>query len=195
MLSKFLYSYKIVSSPTLHNEFLKALQSLPKEYDSASYQRIIDMFGTHYTTGVELGGKMKAVTAIRTCKAAMNGLSDTAVKDCLDVEASGTYNSVTLSAEFKHCQELKKKMSTEENFSSMFNERESEIRGGKISGEDLLFSSNSQPDSLNQWLDSLKTIPDVVTYTLQPLHSVLNNTHPASEGLKTAVENYLRATA
>ncbi|XP_017543430.1 perforin-1-like [Pygocentrus nattereri] len=189
------YSYKIASSPPLHREFLQALQSLPREYDSDSYQGIIDMFGTHYTTGVYLGGKMKAVTAIRTCKAAMNGLSDTAVKDCLDVEASGTHNGVTLSTEFKHCQALKKKMSTDEKFSSMFNERQTEIVGGNINGEDLLFSRNSHPNSLNQWLDSLKTIPDVVTYTLHPLHSVLNKNHPARNGLKKAVENYIRNNA
>ncbi|XP_036421370.1 perforin-1-like [Colossoma macropomum] len=189
------YSYKIASSPPLHHEFLQALQSLPKQYDSHAYQSIIDMFGTHFTTGVELGGKMKAVTAIRTCKAAMNGLSDTAVKDCLDVEASGTYKSATLSTEFKHCQALKKKMNTDEKFSSMFNDRQTEIVGGNINGEDLLFSRTSHPNSLKQWLDSLKTIPDVVTYTLQPLHSVLNNNHPARKGLKKAVENYIRENA
>ncbi|XP_036421372.1 perforin-1-like [Colossoma macropomum] len=191
------YRYKIASSPPLHHEFLQALQSLPKEYDSHSYQSIIDMFGTHFTTGVDLGGKMKAVTAIRTCKAAINGFSGTAVKDCLDVEASGTHKSATLRAEFKHCQELKKKMNTDEKFSSMFNERESEIIGGNLinNDEDLLFSRTSHHNALKQWLDSLKTIPDVVTYTLQPLHSVLDNNHPAREGLKKAVENYILENA
>ncbi|KAL7830157.1 hypothetical protein SRHO_G00312840 [Serrasalmus rhombeus] len=189
------YSYKIASSPPLHREFLQALQSLPREYDSHAYQHIIDSFGTHYTTGVDLGGKMKAVTAIRTCKAALSGLTDTAVKDCLDVEASGTYKTATLSTESQHCRDLKKKMSTDEKFSSMFNERQTEIVGGKINGEDLLFSRNSHPNSLNQWLDSLKTIPDVVTYTLHPLHSVLNKNHPAWNGLKKAVENYIRNNA
>ncbi|KAL7829989.1 hypothetical protein SRHO_G00311160 [Serrasalmus rhombeus] len=69
------FRYKIVSSPPLHQEFLQAMQSLPREYDSDSYQSIIDMFGTHFTTGVVLGGKMKAVTAINTCKSAMSGHS------------------------------------------------------------------------------------------------------------------------
>ncbi|KAI4892234.1 hypothetical protein NFI96_028213 [Prochilodus magdalenae] len=182
------YSYKIVSSPPLHHEFLQALKSLP-------YQSIIDRFGTHYTTGVELGGKMKAVTAIKTCKAALSGLTDTAVKDCLDVEASGTYNGATMRAEFQHCQALKKKMNTDEKFSSMFNDRQTEIVGGTVNGEDLLFSRTSHPNALKQWLESLKTIPDVVTYTLQPLHSVLNDKHPAREGLKKAVENYILQNA
>ncbi|KAL6457615.1 hypothetical protein MHYP_G00345780 [Metynnis hypsauchen] len=189
------YRYKIASSPPLHQEFLQALQSLPREYDSDSYQGIIDTFGTHFITGVELGGKMKAVTAIKTCKAAINGLSATAVKDCLDVEASGTYNGVTLKAEFQQCQALKKKMNTDEKFSSVFNDRQTEIIGGNINGEDLLFSRASHPDALKQWLDSLKTIPDVVTYTLKPLHSVLNYRHPARKGLKKAVENYIRDNA
>ncbi|KAI4892233.1 hypothetical protein NFI96_028212 [Prochilodus magdalenae] len=189
------YRYKIASSPPLHHEFLQAVQSLPREYDADAYQSIIDTFGTHYTTGVELGGKMKAVTAIRTCKAALNGLSGTAVKDCLDVEASGTYKSATLSTEQRHCRNLKKTMNTDEKFSSMFNERQTEIVGGNINGEDLLFSRTSHPNALKQWLESLKTIPDVVTYTLKPLHTVLKNRHPARKGLKKAVENYIRQNA
>ncbi|KAL7829990.1 hypothetical protein SRHO_G00311170 [Serrasalmus rhombeus] len=185
------YSYSIKSSPPLHREFLRAVRSLPPNYDPHAYQHIIDMYGTHYTKRVVLGGKMKAVTAIQSCKAAMNGLSDTAVKDCLDVEASGTYKSATLSAEARECQRLKRTMRRHGKFSSMFNERQTEIVGGNIIGEDLLFSRASHPNALKQWLDSLKTIPDVVTYTLSPLHSVLNNRHPAKKGLKKAVEKYI----
>ncbi|KAI4899356.1 hypothetical protein NFI96_030478 [Prochilodus magdalenae] len=189
------YSYKIVSSPPLHHEFLRALQSLPSEYDPPAYQSIIDRFGTHYTTGVKLGGKMKAVTAIRTCKAALSGLTDTAVKDCLDVEASDTSNDATMRAELKYCQALKKKMNTNEKFSSMFKDRQMEIVGGNINGEDLLFSRTSHADALKQWLESLKTIPAVVTYTLKPLHTLLDNKHPAREGLKKEVENYILQNA
>ncbi|XP_072531736.1 perforin-1-like [Salminus brasiliensis] len=189
------YRYSIISSPPLHHEFLQAVKSLPRVYDSNSYQGIIDKFGTHYTTGVDLGGKMKAVTAIRTCKASMSGLTETAVKDCLDVEASGTYKGGTLTTEAQHCQELKKKMKTSAKFSSMFKERQTEIIGGNINGEDILFSSTSHPNALRAWLESLKSIPDVVTYTLQPLHSVLDNKHPAKKGLKMATEKYIRENA
>ncbi|KAI4892232.1 hypothetical protein NFI96_028211, partial [Prochilodus magdalenae] len=189
------YRYKIESSPPLHHEFLQALKSLPSYYNPHAYQSIIDRYGTHYMTGVKLGGKMKAVTAIRTCKAALSGLTDTAVKDCLDVEASGTYNGATMRAESQHCQALKNTMNTNEKFSLMFNERQMEIVGGNINGEDLLFSRTSHPNALKQWLESLKTIPDVVTYTLKPLHTVLKNRHPARKGIKKAVENYIRQNA
>ncbi|XP_066531709.1 perforin-1-like [Hoplias malabaricus] len=189
------YKYQIKKTPSLHQEFLQAVQSLPKDPNSEAYEEIIDRFGTHYITTVELGGKMKAVTAIRTCQAAMNGLTDTAVKDCLEVEASGTYKTATLSTEIKHCRDLQSKMKTNEKFSSMFSERQTEIIGGHINGEDLLFSSTSHKTALNNWLKSLKTIPDVVTYNLRPLHSVLKTTHHARVGLKEAVEKYILKNA
>ncbi|XP_066531609.1 perforin-1-like [Hoplias malabaricus] len=185
------YTYQVTSSPSLHQEFIQAVQSLPKNPNSEAYEEIIDRFGTHYITNVELGGKMKAVTAIRTCQAAMNGLRDTDVKDCLEVEASGTYNSATLNTESKHCRDLQSKMKTNEKFSSMFSERQTETVGGNINGEDLLFSSTSHKTALNNWLKSLKTIPDVVTYNLRPLHSVLGEKHHARAGLKEAVEKYI----
>ncbi len=38
-------------------------------------------------------------------------------------------------------------MGTNEKFSSMFNERQTEITGGNINGEDLFFSGSSHPNS------------------------------------------------
>ncbi|XP_066531756.1 perforin-1-like [Hoplias malabaricus] len=189
------YTYQITNSPSLHQEFLQAVQSLPAEPNSEAYEEIIHRFGTHYITNVELGGKMKALTAIRTCQAAMNGLRDTDVQNCLEVEASGMYNSATLNTESKHCRGLQSKMKTNEKYSSMFSERQTEIVGGSINGEDLLFSSTSHKTALNNWLKSLKTIPDVVTYKLYPLHSVLKTTHHARVGLKKAVEKYILKNA
>ncbi len=69
----------------------------------------------------------------------MSGLTDTAVKDCLDVEASGSYNAATVKSKKRFCQEQKRKMRTNEKFSSMFNDRKMEIIGGDKNGEDLLF--------------------------------------------------------
>ncbi|XP_076850104.1 perforin-1-like isoform X1 [Brachyhypopomus gauderio] len=189
------YSYHVASSPPLHQEFLQALKSLLPTSNSHSYQSLIDKFGTHYTTGVDLGGKISAVTAIRTCKAAMSGLTDTAVKDCLDVEASGTYQGATLKTELSHCQELKKKMGIEESFSSMFDDRQTEVIGGNINDDDLLFSSTSQGNARNMWMESLKTIPGVVSYTLTPLHLLLDDDNPAKGGLKKAIENYISRNA
>ncbi len=138
---------------------------------------------------------MKAVTAIKSCEASMSGLTYTAVKDCLDVEASVSIKGVTLKREAHFCREKKKEMGTNEKFSSMFNERQTEIIGGNINGEDLLFSGSSHPNSLKKWVESLKSLPDIMHYSLKPLHFLLSAKHPARKGLKKAVENYIMQNA
>ncbi|KAL1255690.1 hypothetical protein QQF64_013751 [Cirrhinus molitorella] len=185
------YGYRVAEKPPLNAEFLQAIKSLPASYDPDAYRNLITTYGTHYTTSVKLGGKMKAITAIKSCQAAVSGLTDTAVKDCLDVEASGSHYGATLKAETHFCQELKKKMGTNDKFSSMFNERQTEIIGGNINGEDLLFSGSSHQNSLQNWLESLKSHPDIVHYSLKPLHFLLSTNHPARKGLKKAVEEYI----
>ncbi|KAI2652620.1 Perforin-1 [Labeo rohita] len=185
------YRYRVAEKPPLHAQFLQAIKSLPASYNPDAYRNLITTYGTHYTTTVKLGGQMKAITAIRSCQATMKGLTDTAVKDCLDVEASGVYKGATLKAEAHVCQELQRKMRTNQKFSSMFNERQTEIIGGNINGEDLLFSRSSHPNAFKKWLKSLKSIPEVVHYSLKPLHFLLSTKHPARKGLKKAVEKYI----
>uniref|UniRef100_A0A8C1SXE6 Perforin-1-like n=1 Tax=Cyprinus carpio TaxID=7962 RepID=A0A8C1SXE6_CYPCA len=185
------YKYRVAENPPLQAEFLKAIKSLPASYDPDAYRNLISTYGTHYTTSVELGGQMKAITAIKSCQATMNGLTDTAVKDCLDVEASGIYKGATAKSTTNFCQGLKKKMHTNEKFSSMFSDRKMEIIGGEKNGEDLLFSGSSHPNSLKKWVESLKSLPEVVHYSLKPLHFLLSAKDPARKGLKKAVEEYI----
>ncbi|XP_065138451.1 perforin-1-like [Paramisgurnus dabryanus] len=185
------YRYKVAPKPPLHQEFLEAVKSLPTSYNATAYHSLINTYGTHYITDVELGGKMNAITAIKTCQASMSGLTDTAVKDCLDVEASGIIKGVNVAAETNFCKKEKKKMGTGQKFSNIFNERQTEIIGGNMNGEDLLFSGSSHPNSLKNWLESLKTLPDIVHYTLKPLHLILSETDPVRNGLKKAVEDYI----
>ncbi|XP_052389541.1 perforin-1 [Carassius gibelio] len=185
------YRYRIAEKPPLHEDFLQAIKSLPASYDPDAYRNLITTYGTHYTTSVKLGGQMKAITAIKSCQAAVSGLTDTAVKDCLDVEASGSQSTSTVSEKKMFCREQKKKMHTNEKFSSMFSERQTEIIGGNINGEDLLFSGSSHPNSIKKWLESLKSLPDIVHYSLKPLHFLLSNKHPARKGLKKAIEEYI----
>uniref|UniRef100_A0A672N5D1 MACPF domain-containing protein n=1 Tax=Sinocyclocheilus grahami TaxID=75366 RepID=A0A672N5D1_SINGR len=110
--------YHVVENPPLQTEFLQAIKSLPASYDPDAYRNLITTYGTHYTKSVMLGGQMKAITAIKTCQAAVSGLTDTAVKDCLDVVH-------------------------------------------RI----LFFFGSSHPNSLKNWLKSLKSLPELLKYT------------------------------
>ncbi|XP_030645187.1 perforin-1-like [Chanos chanos] len=186
------YSFRVINKPPLHQQFVQAVTTLPKSDNVKAYQELIDTFGTHYISKVTLGGMMKAITSIRTCKATMSGLTDTAVKDCLEVEASATYKSATLSSELQHCEALKRKMGLRRGFSSEFRERQTKVMGGNINGEHLLFSGKLHPNALKTWVESLKTIPDVITYSLKPLHFLLDKKHPARDRLKRAVEKYIK---
>uniref|UniRef100_A0A4W5QZ71 Perforin 1.2 n=1 Tax=Hucho hucho TaxID=62062 RepID=A0A4W5QZ71_9TELE len=194
-----IYRYSLVEDPPLHKQFLNSVKKLPTVYDLNSkpaYRNLIDTYGTHFTSQVNLGGKVSAVTSIKSCQATMNGLTDTAVKDCLDVEASLSYQvSASLTAELHYCNKLKKKLGTKQSFSSMFSDRHLEIKGGVVNGGDLLFSGGLDANAYKEWLESLKTIPDVVRYSLKPLHFLLKSGHPAQPGLKKAVEEYILENA
>ncbi|XP_030597243.1 perforin-1-like [Archocentrus centrarchus] len=192
------YGYRLATSPPLSHEFKSAVDSLPPYASNSGplYRNLIDTYGTHYITQVSLGGEIKATTAVRACKATMNGLKDTEVGDCLSVEASASFaSSASIKAMYEHCQKKKNKLGSDQSFSSSFNERHTEAIGGDINGADILFQGQSDPSVYKSWLSSLKTTPDVVQYSLKPLHTILPLNHPATAGLKREVELYIRRNA
>ncbi|XP_066578315.1 perforin-1-like [Amia ocellicauda] len=192
------YRYRLVTNPPIHNEFLESVKLLPKRYSSETkeqYRSLIDTYGTHFTRHVQLGGKVSSITSIKSCQATMNGMTDTAVKDCLDVEASATIAMTgSVKTEAHHCKSLLKKMNSAQSFSSMFSDRHSEIIGGQIDTADLLFSS-ADPTAYKNWLQSIKTMPDVVSYALIPLHTLIPIKDPVHNGLKQALVDYILENA
>ncbi|XP_042082830.1 perforin-1, partial [Haplochromis burtoni] len=106
------YGYRLATSPPLSQEFKSALDIPPYSSKTAPlYHNLIDTYGTHYITQVSLGGEIKATTAVKTCMATMNGLTDTDVSDCLSVEASATFaNSASVNATIEPGQRKKNKL-------------------------------------------------------------------------------------
>uniref|UniRef100_A0A3Q3BNS2 Perforin-1-like n=1 Tax=Kryptolebias marmoratus TaxID=37003 RepID=A0A3Q3BNS2_KRYMA len=190
------YSYRLMANPPLSQEFLSAVNSLPPySYGTASlYQNLIDTYGTHYITQVSLGGAIKATTAFKTCKATISGLSATEVSDCLSVEASVSFSNIaSIKAMTQYCEAEKKKLLSSRSFSSEFSDRITEATGGDKS--DVLFQEGSNPHFYNNWINSLKKIPDVIQYSLKPLHTILSTNHRARNGLKHEVEQYIMKNA
>ncbi|XP_061081345.1 perforin-1-like [Conger conger] len=188
------YSYRVSSRPRKHPEFLRSVKLLPKAYTQESKQRyykLIDIFGTHFITKVELGGSVHSVTSIKQCQAALQGLNAEEVKMCLDVEAAASVGDNTLTTEVKHCQTATDKLENKASFSSSFNDRMTEIKGGHTTDAELLFSANKDPGAYKEWLSSLPLSPDLLSYSLDALHELLPTSDPARRHLRKAISHYI----
>ncbi|KAM6949660.1 perforin-1-like [Aplochiton taeniatus] len=190
------YSYRLKDDPPLHPEFSRSLGLLPALYTDqtkADYTRFLSTFGTHFIRKVSLGGQVKSLTSVRVCQAALDGYTETEVKDCLEAEASAASHTgnAELRAETKFCKNDLKKRNSKDSFSSTFNERLTQVVGGQTDGaSDLLFSAKNNPTAFSEWMKSLKTLPDITRYSLQPLHLLVKPTN-RRQSLKKAVEDYI----
>ncbi|KAA8585449.1 hypothetical protein FQN60_004143, partial [Etheostoma spectabile] len=136
------YSYRVSGTSKMHREFRKAVKELPKIYSSEykqQFYKLIDNFGTHYISKVKLGGSVLSVTSIRQCQASLQGLSLEEVEMCLRVEASASVK-VSIKTQTEHCKKDIEKTGRKSAFSSLFNDRFTEIKGGYTTEPDLLFS-------------------------------------------------------
>ncbi|XP_041931815.1 perforin-1-like [Alosa sapidissima] len=189
------YSYMMSSNPNLNQDFKQAVEKLPQIYspsNKVAYDAFIDTYGTHFIRKVKTGGKIVSMTSIRECKASMMGLSSDEVKMCLGAEVAVKIPykvDIDLSAEIKFCNGKKEKVHGRRSFSSVFNDRITEITGGQTEGE-LLFSAGRDASAYKKWLASLPVSPGVISYTLKPLHQLIPDRKVKRE-LKQAIKDYI----
>ncbi|XP_074512044.1 perforin-1-like [Sebastes fasciatus] len=187
------YSYRVSSTAKLHREFQKAVKQLPTIYSPENKQRfykLIDNFGTHYVTKVKLGGSVQSVTSVRQCQASLQGLSMEEVNMCLEAEASASIK-VTIKTQSKHCNKDIDKMEGKTSFSSLFNDRFTEIKGGHTTEPDLLFSADKNPSAYKEWLNTIPQNPDIVSYSLDSLHELLPTNTAVRKNLRSAISHYI----
>ncbi|KAG7334626.1 hypothetical protein KOW79_001222 [Hemibagrus wyckioides] len=187
------YRYRVSSSPLLHPELKYNFKRLPATYDNHTkhlYYKLIDTFGTHYISKVTMGGEVHSVTSIQQCQASLQGLSVDEVKTCLDVEASVSVGIASLQTEYHHCKKVMDKTLHSKSFSSSFSDRETNMIGGYTQSVDLLFSSNNDPTAYKEWVSSLPAHPDVLSYSLEPLHELLP-TMMLRKNLCKAIKDYI----
>ncbi|XP_015230256.1 PREDICTED: perforin-1-like [Cyprinodon variegatus] len=187
------YSYGVVSSPNISKDFEAALKQLPPAYNAKSkeqFYRLIDNFGTHYLSKVKLGGNVQSVTSIRQCLASLQGLSSEEVQTCLEVEASASLR-VTINTESRHCKKDIEKSESKSAFSDLFNDRFTEIKGGHTTEPDLLFSADKDPTAYKEWLNTVPQNPDIISYSLSPLHQLLPANKKTWSNLRSAITHYI----
>ncbi|XP_063159135.1 perforin-1-like [Candoia aspera] len=193
------YSFGINPQEQFTDHFKHALNSLPAKYQPESqleYRQLIGTYGTHFINHLRLGGRVRDVTALRVCKTVLDGVTADEVKDCLNIEALISIGGGKISpgAAYSTCEELKKKKTFKGSFHQTYNERHTEVVGGD-KHTDLLFSNNQNTEAYREWLEGLKSMPALLSYSLQPIHTLVPKGDPKREGLRQAVSEYIRERA
>uniref|UniRef100_A0A8C1M619 Perforin 1.5 n=1 Tax=Cyprinus carpio TaxID=7962 RepID=A0A8C1M619_CYPCA len=186
------YSYRVTDHPELSTDFSKHLQRLPTQYDEETkplYRRTIDTYGTHYIRQVHLGGRVRRVTAFRTCLATLKGFSETDIKNCLNIELKMTLGFLPANASLSNkCSQILKDnigMGLYQGFMT----HKIEVLGGEKYFPDLVLNK-SPAEAYSNWIMSLHDNPDVLSYAIFPLHRLVADPE-VSANLKTAITKYI----
>uniref|UniRef100_A0A8C7J7V8 Perforin-1-like n=1 Tax=Oncorhynchus kisutch TaxID=8019 RepID=A0A8C7J7V8_ONCKI len=188
------YSYRTPNTPTLSDEFRKDIDRLSpySKTSKAQYRRLIDTYGTHYIRQVDLGGRLTMTTAIHTCQASHSGLSTNQVESCLSAGFKGSLGkSVSFSVE--RCSKVLDNHDSKTSYSSSILSHLTKVVGGSSWPGELSLNRNDSV-GFHTWMRTLKNLPDVIYYSLMPLHLLIPNT-AVQQGVKEAVQDYLKENA
>ncbi|XP_063062627.1 perforin-1-like [Engraulis encrasicolus] len=186
------YSYRVSNKPTLDEEFKSHIQSLPTEYTDDTkhlYHRFIETYGTHSIQKASLGGRLSRLTSIRTCLVTVNGYSAVQAQDCIKTGLSIGLGYLDASATTSNCRSLLQNVDTKAQSGLSYLNHITEVIGGnKWPGEVSLHKNDST--EFRSWMESLKKTPDLISYSLLPLHELVVN-ETISKNVKEAVKRYL----
>ncbi|XP_074713616.1 perforin-1-like [Strix uralensis] len=170
--------------------FLRAVRALPPRFGpstAADYGELLAAYGTHYIHAAELGGRLRAVTAIRSCRATMAGASAQEVADCLGVEVAAGGGAGRVGAMATACRRARGGNQGNASFNEAYSERLVEVEGGDQHG-DLLYG---RPEAYTRWLRSLPAAPGLVAAEVRPLHTLLPRRDPRRAALRAAIGHYV----
>uniref|UniRef100_A0A3Q4GL00 Perforin-1-like n=1 Tax=Neolamprologus brichardi TaxID=32507 RepID=A0A3Q4GL00_NEOBR len=185
------YSFRVASRPPLSPEFKRDVDNLPSHYNSSTsdqYDKLIHTYGTHYIHKVFLGGQLRRITAARTCLSTLNQLNSHEVHACLSKGFSVGLGKEKIYVE-QSCMKVLQNQDYTTRYGAGLHQHHTEVIGGNDWSGDFALNVDDSVGFRN-WLNSLKDLPDTVSYSLLALHELMP-TEAKKEEMKTAIEKYL----
>ncbi|XP_004678407.1 PREDICTED: complement component C6 [Condylura cristata] len=163
----------------LSDVFLKALNHLPLEYNSALYSRIFDDFGTHYFTSGSLGGVYDLLYQFSREEIKNSGLTTEEARHCVCVEHTSGFFIFKSTHREHHCTANKMSEKYEGSFLKGVEKSISLVQGGRSEYSAALAweKGSSGPDKkiFSEWLESVKENPVVIDFELAPITNLVRN--------------------
>ncbi|XP_053882250.1 perforin-1-like isoform X1 [Malaclemys terrapin pileata] len=182
------YRLRLPQDPPLTPHFSWALSRLPPSYNSAAYRPFLATYGTHYISQAALGGRVRQLTTAQTCRVVLGGLTVSDIKQCLASQFSLNLGLGSLASD-SECREGSSHWHKWRS-QAAYMEHRAEVTGGHGHAS-LLFSTKQDAGVFSAWMESLKTSPSLVSYSLMPIHTLLEPDDPRREALRQAVKKYV----
>ncbi|KAJ1125614.1 hypothetical protein NDU88_004039 [Pleurodeles waltl] len=193
------YKFGLKRNIPLNSMFVSWLKRLKNPYNSknnAEYEELIQLYGTHYIHRGELGGHTEEVTALKTCELSLDGLTVDEVGDCLWSEASTqVFRMGKKTTRHEVCQKAQKRQLSNQLFSKKYDERFVKATSRSLNDISLLFMGSESRSEMLTWMKNLNKEPDIISYSLTPIHELVNFSPTIKKNLKMAITNYIRSRA
>uniref|UniRef100_A0A8C0C9U9 Complement component C6 n=3 Tax=Balaenoptera TaxID=9766 RepID=A0A8C0C9U9_BALMU len=163
----------------LSDVFLKALNHLPLEYNSALYSRIFDDFGTHYFTSGSLGGVYDLLYQFSKEELKNSGLTKAEAQNCIRVETKKRFLFFKKTKVEYRCTTNKLSEKYGGSFMQGSEKSISLVQGGRSEYAAALAwekgSSGPEEKTFSEWLESVKENPTVIDFKLAPITDLVRN--------------------
>lgn len=153
--------------------FLKAMSSLPVEYNYALYSRIFQDFGTHYFHSGTVGGIYDFLYQYDRNSIKSSGLTQSELRECVTTETVTRVFGIKFRKKSRRCTDNRMTIETKGSILEVAEKSVSLVQGGRTEYAAALawqkgkaFASNKIYDD---WEKSVRDNPTVVDFTLRPI--------------------------
>ncbi|KAJ6652132.1 hypothetical protein lerEdw1_013172 [Lerista edwardsae] len=187
------YKFSIPDNRLLSTTFNNTINALPEKYDSTSkwdYYTIIQRYGTHFVKEVDVGALIWYLTGIQGCRVPLESFTLSEISRCLEIEVGVLIGleEMMKDPDFQKC----KQKITEETYQFLVSNYMKHIEGGLTFYLDFSNRAYNFPESFKSWRESAKSLPALLSFSIEPLHTLVDAANPRRESLRQAVSEYVR---